>query len=229
MPELRISALMLAVMLALLAGCASRGGPVPYDVAGFARPDSERPPLADNGIVGKLDTLSVQVYQLPDLNRDIQVDRDGNIAMPLIGTVHAEGLTAPQIASAISDRLAAQYVRSPSVQVLIKQTIARTLTVEGSVARPGIYELRGQTTLLGAVALAAGPSQYANIHRVVVFRNIDGQRNAAAFDLETIRHGQAEDPAIYGNDTVVVDGSNISKTYQDILQAVPLLYVFRLF
>jgi polysaccharide biosynthesis/export protein len=229
LPVPGIPKLLLLVMLTLLAACASRGGPVPYNVAGFAQPDSERPPLADNGIIGKLDTITVQVYQLPDLNRDIQVDRDGNIAMPLIGTVHAEGLTAPQVATAITDRLAAQYVRAPSVQVAIKTTVAKMLTVEGSVKRPGIYELRGQTTLLGAIALAAGPDEFANSHRIVVFRQIDGHRNAAAFDLDTIRNGTVDDPAIFGNDTVVVDGSRVAQVYRDILQAVPLLYIFRLF
>ena len=229
MPVPGIPKLLLLFMLTLLAACSTAGGPVPYNVAGFTQPDTERPPLADNGIIGKLDTIAVQVYQLPDLNREMQVDRDGNIAMPLVGTVHAEGLTAPQVATAISDRLAAQYVRSPSVQVTIKQTVAKMLTVEGSVKRPGIYELRGQTTLLGAIALASGPDEYANSHRVVVFRQIDGRRNAAAFDLDRIRDGTVDDPAIFGNDTVVVDGSRVTALYRELLQAVPLLYVFRIF
>ncbi len=202
---------------------------MPYDVPGFTQPDSERPPIGDSGVIGPLDTISVQVYQLPDLSRDIQVDRDGRIAMPLIGSVDATGLTAPQLAERISTRLAANYVRSPSVTVAIKQAIAKQVTIEGSVKRPGVYELRGQTTLLGAVAIAGGPDEYANVHRVVVFRQIDGKRNAAAFDLATIRNGETPDPVIYGNDTVVMDGSGFTKAYRDFLNAVPLLSLFRVF
>jgi polysaccharide export outer membrane protein len=207
-----------------LAGCAGRGGPVPYDVPNFAAPDSDRPVIGNQGILGKLDVISVAVFQLPELNRDLQIDTNGNFAMPLVGTIHADGLTADQVGAVISDRLAANYVRNPSVQVSIKQTVVRTVTVEGAVKKPGVFEVRGQTDLLSAIALAAGPDDYSNVHRVVVFRQIDGERKAAAFDLATIRNGTAPNPVIFGNDIIVMDGSSLAKTYRDVLQAVPLLY-----
>lgn len=214
-------------LTALVSGCTTRGGPVPYNVSIFAAPDSQRPEMSDAGIIGKLDTLAVQVYQLPDLNRDLQVDRDGNVAMPLIGTLHAEGLTAPQLAQLITDKLADRYVRSPSVQVSVKNAIAKQIVVEGAVTRPGVFETRGQTTLLGAVAMAGGPNDTANVHRVVVFRYIGGKRQAAAFDLGTIRKGLEPDPVVYGNDTIVVDGSQLTRAYRDLLQAIPLFYIFK--
>ncbi|MEP7221519.1 MAG: polysaccharide biosynthesis/export family protein [Novosphingobium sp.] len=213
--------------MGLVSGCATRGGPVPYNATDFTLPDSQRPDISDAGIIGKLDTLTIQVYQLPDLNREIQVDREGNIAMPLIGTLHADGLTTPQLSQLITDKLADRYVRSPSVQVSLKSAIAKQIVVEGSVTRPGVFETRGQTTLLGALAMAAGPNDTANIHRVVVFRYIGGKRHAAAFDLGTIRKGLEPDPVIYGNDTIVVDGSKLTRAYRDLLQAIPLLYIFK--
>lgn len=213
-------------LLASLAGCATRGGPVPYDVPNFTAPDTDRAALGSEGTIGQLDTIAVAVYQLPELTRDIQVGSDGNITMPLVGTVKAEGLNSTQLAQAISDRLAARYVRSPSVQVSIKETIARTVTVEGSVKQPGVFPVRGESSLLRVIALAAGPDGDANIHRIVVFRQINGQRKAAAFDLGVIRDGKAPDPVIYGNDVVVVDGSGLSAAYREALQAVPLLYLF---
>lgn len=216
-------------LLASLAGCATRGGPVPYDVPNFTAPDSDRPALGGEGTIGKLDTISVSVYQLPELNRDIQVGSDGNIAMPLVGTVKAEGLNSTQLAQEISSRLAARYIRSPSVQVSIKETVVRSVTVEGSVKRPGIFPIRGEISLIRAIALAAGPDENANIHRIVVFREINGQRNAAAFDLAVLRSGQAPDPIIYGNDVVVVDGSGLTAIYREALQAIPLLYLFNKF
>ena len=121
-------------LLASLAGCATRGGPVPYDVPNFTAPDSDRPALGGEGTIGKLDTISVSVYQLPELNRDIQVGSDGNIAMPLVGTVKAEGLNSTQLAQEISSRLAARYIRSPSVQVSIKETVVRSVTGFSSMA-----------------------------------------------------------------------------------------------
>lgn len=217
--------LMLALLLPL-AGCASRGGPVPYDVAGFGTPDTVRADVSGSGVIGKLDTVSVTVYQLPELNRDHQVDNDGNIAMPLVGTVKAEGLTATELARTITARLAARYVRAPSVQVAIKQSAPQLVTVEGSVNKPGMFPVTGKITLLRAVALASGPDKDANIKRVVIFRQIEGKRAAAAFDLAAIRSGLAPDPDVFGNDVVVIDGSGLNRAYREVLQAIPLLYIF---
>lgn len=197
---------------------------MPYDVPNFAKPDSDRPALGEQGIIGKLDVVSVAVYQLAELNRDIQVDTNGNISMPLVGTVQVDGKTPDQVAGIITDRLAARYVRHPSVQVSIKQSVPRTITVEGSVNKPGMFEIRGQLDLLSAIALSSGLADDSNLHRVVVFRQINGERRAAAFDLATIRDGSSPNPVIYGNDIIVVDGSKLSNAYRQILQAVPLLY-----
>ena len=69
--------------------------------------------------------------------------------------------------------------------------------------------MTGSLTLMQAVALAGGTAEDANAHRVAVFRQIDGKRQAAAFDLVSIRRGQSEDPSIYAGDIVVIDGSSI--------------------
>jgi polysaccharide export outer membrane protein len=63
----------------------------------------------------------------------------------------------------------------------------------------------------------------------VVFRTIKGQRMAAAFDLSAIRRAEAEDPMIYGNDIVVVDGSRGRALFRDIMTVFPLLAIFRPF
>ena len=221
--------LMAVALLAPLTGCASRGGPVPYDVAGFNAPDTVKPDLSGNGTIAALDVVTVTVYQLPELSRDYEVDPQGNIAMPLVGVVKADGLNSTELARDITTRLAARYVRSPQVAVSIKQTSVQTVTIEGAVNRPGMFPVAGKISLLRAVALAGGPSDAANIKRVVVFRQIDGKRAAAAFDLSVIRSGLAPDAEIFGNDIVVIDGSSLNSAYREILAAVPLLYVFRAF
>jgi polysaccharide export outer membrane protein len=62
-----------------------------------------------------------------------------------------------------------------------------------------------------------------------VFRQINGQRNAAALDLTSIRDGVDPDPIIYANDIVVVDGKEISPTWMAVLQTVPLISLFTRF
>ena len=89
-----------------------------------------------------------------------------------------------------------------------------------------MYPVDGQLTLLQAVALSGGPTDGANRRRVIVFRQIEGKRHAAASDLREIRSGDAEDPRIYANDIVVMDGSEARRTYGDFLRAIPLLTLF---
>jgi polysaccharide export outer membrane protein len=181
--------------------------PIPYDVKDFRAPDVETvaPPLSQQKI-GPLDRIRVTVFQVQDLSGEFTVDASGNIDYPLIGSVSAQGLTPPELSQRISQRLARRYLRNPSVQVSFLEQQQQTITVDGSVRQPGVREIRGETTLLRAVALGQGTTEDANLRRVLVFRTIEGQRMAAAFDLQSIRRGEAEDPKIYGNDVVVVDG-----------------------
>ena len=86
-----------------------------------------------------------------------------------------------------------------------------------------------QLTLLQAIALSGGPTDNADPRRVIIFRQIEGKRNAAGFDLRAIREGKAEDPVVYGNDIVVVDGSEARRRYGEFLRSVPLLALFLIY
>ena len=64
---------------------------------------------------------------------------------------------------------------------------------------------------------------------IAVFRTIDGKRQAAAFDLASIRRGEVTDPKIYPGDIIVVDGSGVKAAYKQILNSFPILSIFRPF
>ncbi len=218
-----------AASLLALGGCsAGRGGSVPYEPANFGVPDAEQVavPLSQQRLA-PLDKLRVTVFQVEDLSGEFQVDAAGNIQFPLIGTVAAQGKTPIELREEITRLLAARYLNQPDVSLTVLEQSEQTITVDGAVREPGVLPIRGATTLLRAVALAKGTTEDANPSRVIVFRTIDGQRMAAAFDLQSIRRAEAEDPPIYGNDIVVVDGSNNRRMWRDILQALPVLGLFR--
>jgi polysaccharide export outer membrane protein len=221
-----------AAAAALLGGCmgGGRGGPVPYDVKDFRAPDVETvaPPISQQRI-GPMDKIRVTVFQVADLSGEFTVDAAGNIDYPLLGTVAAQGLTPPELSDKLKEQLGRRYLRNPSVQTAFLEQRQQTITLDGSVRQPGVVPIQGETTLLRAVALGRGTSEDANASRVVVFRTIQGKRMAAAFDLTAIRRGEAEDPIIYGNDIVVVDGSRSRAALRDVLSALPLLGVFTLF
>jgi len=221
---------LLAMGLCLTACADRRGGPIPYNVSDFGVPDSpELVPLEAGYRIAPMDRLTIKVFKMPDLSGDYEVDLAGNISMPLIGELRAYDLTTAQMDDALTHRLGEKYLENPDVSVGIKESVRRNVTVDGAVARSGSYPVSGPTTLMQAVAAAGGAREDANIRRVAIFRTIAGQRQAAAFDLSSIRRGEAQDPQVYAGDIVVVDGSAIKAAQKQIFQSFPLLSIFRPF
>jgi polysaccharide export outer membrane protein len=219
--------------LTLAAGCATRGGDIPYPESAqdFRAPDAPSTLVGTTAEyrISPLDKLQVTVFQVPDMSRDVDVDLGGNISMPLIGNVRAVDLTTAELQEALERQLGARYLRNPDVTVLVKESSRRHITIDGAVRSPGQFPINGPTTLLQAVALARGTDETANPRRVAVFRQIDGRRNAAAFDLTAIRRGNAEDPVIYTGDIIVVEGSRLRAIQRELFSTLPLLTTFRPF
>jgi polysaccharide export outer membrane protein len=217
--------------LLLLGGCANkRDEAMRYNPADFARPDAI--PVAQTTGVYRLgvgDVVTVRIYNVDSMSGDQTIDAAGNISMPLIGAVPAAGKTTDELGSGLAQALGAKYLQSPQVTVTLKTAVPKTITVDGSVTQPGQFPVPDKTSLLNAVALARGTAEGANPKKVVVFRQINGQRQAAAFDLTTIRNGTDPDPVIYPNDVIVVDGRTTSPTWRAVLQTVPLLGLFARF
>jgi polysaccharide export outer membrane protein len=215
----------------MVAACVGgRGGSIPYDVKDFQAPDAPTVISLDQDYkIAPLDLLTISVFQVPDLSGDYKVDLTGFISIPLLGNIRAVDMTAAQLDQALTQQLGAKYLRSPDVSVAIKESSTRVVTVDGSVKQPGNYQIAGQTTLIQAIAMARGTDETANPHRVAVFRKIQGQRMAAAFDLSDIRRGKSEDPTLYAGDIVVVDGSRVKAIQRELLQSLPILSIFRPF
>ena len=231
LPMMRALPLVLSLTAVILSACG--GGPkmdtatmtaaTPVDSAVFS-------PLgqAQEYRIGAGDKLNIRVFQVEDLSFEVlTVDTSGEIQMPLIGVVRAATRTPSQLSADIAGRLSAQYLRDPQVTVTVTEAASQKITVDGAVTKPGVYEMRGTTSLIQAVAMAEGPTRVADLSKVAVFRTINGQRSVALFDLGAIRQGRGDDPAVYGDDIIVVDTSRLSVFMRDALQALPGLAIFR--
>ena len=227
-PKRLLSALGFLSGLSLLAGCAdTRGGPIAYDQA-LGVPDEPRiVALESNYKIAPMDQLAIKVFKSEDLTGDYEVDLAGRISLPLVGEVEAANMTTAQLDERLTEKFGEKYLQNPDVSVAIKRSTARVVTVDGAVRESGAFPVAGPMTLIQAIALAKGTTEDANARRVAVFRTIGGQRQAAAFDLTSIRRGQAPDPQIYPGDIVVVDGSAIKALQKQIFQSVPMLSIFR--
>lgn len=213
-----------------MSGCAdTRGGYIPYDRP-LAAPDEQKfSTLPEDYKIAPMDTLAVKVFKADSLSGDYVVDLAGHISLPLIGEIEAANLTTGQLVQKLTHLLGSKYYENPDVSVAIKASTAHVVTVDGAVGQSGQYPVAGNISLIQAIALAHGTTEDANARRVAVFRTVDGQRQAAAFDLTSIRRGEAKDPQIYPGDIIVVDGSKIKEAEKQILQSVPLLSFFRPF
>ena len=223
--------LIAGLALSLLGGCAEkRGGPIPYDVKTFGAPDAPTVvPIEQGYRIAPLDTLTVKVFKMPDLSGDYEVDLSGQIGLPLIGSLRAVDLTTAELDQRLTAKLGEKYLQNPDVSVGVKSSTRRNITVDGAVNRIGAVAVNGPTTLLQAIAQAGGPTTDANPRRVAVFRQINGQRQAAAFDLTSIRRGEAPDPAVYAGDIIIVDGSSIKELQKKILGSLSILQIFKPF
>lgn len=218
-------------MAAVLSAC---GGRMPLestqrltvvkDSAGLPAPNRQDLTAADRpSLIGPLDTIQVDVFNVPDLSREMQVDASGRISMPLVGTIEASGKTAGELAEAIEAALRGRYVREPEVTVNIKSSVSQVVTVDGQVVEPGLYPVTNQMTLMRAIASAKGLAEFARADDVVILRTVNNQRMAGLYNMTAIRRGMYDDPPIYANDVIVVGDSPQRRLFRDFVSLSPLL------
>jgi len=154
--------------------------------------------------MGPEDVLRISVWENKDLTLDLVVRPDGKISMPLIQDVVAEGRTAVELANTIHDRLLT-FIKEPQVSVIVLQVNAPKYFVIGNVLKPGTYSLRSETSVLQALALAGGFTQFASTRSIKLIRNDAGKQV-----VRKVNYNDMIDDAGEGNyllksgDTIVV-------------------------
>ncbi len=109
--------------------------------------------------------------------------------------------------------------------VTIVESVSRKVTIEGDVKTAGVFTMKGQITLMQAIALAGGLGDTANVHHVALIRQVNGVRHVTLHDYQAIRTAKADDPIIKGDDVIVVESSASRIAFKNLLQAAPLLSV----
>ncbi len=223
----------MAMLLAcVLAACSSSGGVAAS--TSLPAPDTTTASGAYQGAsdyrIGAQDLLSISVFGVQELSKDVRVNSNGQISLPLIGGMMAGGRTIPELEADLATKYADGYLQKPQVSVFVKEFTSQRVTLEGAVTKPGIYPITGKTSLLQAIAMAGGvDDKFADLGGIILMRNIDGKRMAAAYDLRQVRKGRVEDPLIYGDDIIVVEQSNSKTAFRRFIESVPALGVFAWF
>lgn len=164
-------------------------------------------------ILGPSDLLQIDVFQVDELSGTERINAAGYIKMPLIGLVKVAGLSREQSEDLITELYAEAYLQDPQVNIDIMEYVSHQITVLGHVTNPGVYPLKGKTTLLQALAMAGDAGALADEEEVVVFRSDEsGVVVGYVVNLEDVLAGTVVDPEIIGNDKVVVPVSG-SKSF----------------
>lgn len=171
--------------------------------------------------IGPRDVLEVTVFQAPELSKTFQVSEAGTLNFPLIGEVDAGGKTAREIEQELRNKLGAKYLQNPQVSVFVKDHFSQRFTIEGAVKKPGVFPIAGGITLLQAVAEAQGFDDAAS-KEVLLFRQVNGKRLAAKYDVSSIRDGSAQDVQLEAGDVIVVPTSQVKEGMAVLLRLVPL-------
>ena len=158
--------------------------------------------------IGPADELDISVFQVEELSGVEKVNSRGYIRMPLLGPVKVAGLTREEAEDLLAELYSQQYLQDPQVNIDIIDYASRQVTLIGAVEQPGVYPLKGQTTLLQALAMAGGLERLADEEEIVVFRsNADGEVVGYQVNLDDITSGDKRDPEVVGNDRIVVPES----------------------
>jgi polysaccharide export outer membrane protein len=141
------------------------------------------------------DQLQITVLEDETLNRSLLVTPDGQISVPLAGTVRVAGQTVDAVESTIADRLASNFAVRPNVFVALTAVDASAglfdVYVLGQVGSPGLREVEAGTTLLQALALAGGPARFAATRRIQLRRTdpATGQEKLYLFNYNAVERG----------------------------------------
>ena len=144
---------------------------------------------------------------------------DGRITLPGIGDVEAAGQPPSSLADAITKRFSG-LLKDPLVTVAVREMAGARVFVVGEVLRPGGYPLQGEMTLSTALSESGGPTRWADLDDVVIYRRSDaGEPQSYWVDASGLKEGRSLTPEIHlaASDIVYVPRSHTGKL-SDALQ-----------
>jgi polysaccharide export outer membrane protein len=163
------------------------------------------PPSEAPYVIGAGDILGIDVWKEPDLSKQVSVRLDGKISMPLLEDQQAAGLTTKELQDHITEAYKA-FVEAPQVSVTVLQSLSRKVYFVGKINRPGEIPLQKNMTVLQAISIAGGLSEWADTSDVRLIRKINGVEQTFRIDYDAIVSGKdlAQNVELKVDDTIFV-------------------------
>ena len=154
--------------------------------------------------LGPEDVIEVFVWKQPELSTTVVIRPDGKVSLPLLGELEAIGKTAVQLQEMVTKRLL-QYVADPMVNVIVKEINSPKISVLGQVRKPDRYHIKQRLTVLDAIALAGGFTDFAKRDKVTIIRNSGPDKIRIQVNLKkVVQDGRGEVYYVEPLDTIYV-------------------------
>lgn len=181
----------------------------PASVAPVAAPPSNTLSAPTGYVLRSNDHVAVEVFGEEDLRTNARLNGEGNLSLPLLGSVHLAGLTLAQAASKITELYGRDYLVNPRINVSLVGYAKRRFTILGQVNRPGSYEMPEGSPdgvdLLEAIAMAGGYTRIAAPERISIRRRSDtGDDEILRVDAKRLAKRGGENFQVRPGDTVTV-------------------------
>ena len=163
-------------------------------------------------ILSANDQVAVEVFGEEDLRTNGRLNGEGNLSVPLLGSVHLAGLTLTQAASRLTDLYARDYLVNPRVNVMLIGYAKRRFTMLGQINRPGSYEMPDGSPegidLLEAVAMAGGYTRIAAPERISIRRHSSsGRDEIIRVDAKRLARGDRGNFTVLPGDAITIGES----------------------
>jgi len=159
------------------------------------------------------DVIEVTFTVAPEFNQTLTVQPDGYVMLKDAGVVEAQGLTVVEFEGAVQKAYQG-YLHDPEAAIALKDFERPYFVVGGEVGKPGKYELRSETTVAEAVAIAGGLTEQAKHSQVVLFRRVDDElMESRVINLKKMLGDRSlrEDSRLQSGDLIYVPQNRISK------------------
>lgn len=155
--------------------------------------------------MGPEDLIQVLVWKNEALTKTVSVRPDGWISLPLVGDIKAAGLTPMQLKATIVEKMK-EFVADPNVTVIVEDIRSFKVFIVGEVARPGAYNLKSETTLMQALAIAGGLTQFASRTKITILRKEGGKETGIKFNYNEVASGSdvSKNLQLRPGDTIIV-------------------------
>jgi polysaccharide export outer membrane protein len=161
--------------------------------------------IPKNYVIGLGDILEVFVWRNEQLSREVEVRPDGKISLPLLQDIQANRLTVLELKNEITRRFS-EHLEHPRVTVIVREIRSYRVSVLGKVEKPGVYPITGDTTVVEAISLAGGFTEWAKKGEITVITNRGGEKKKIMVNYKKIASGKdpSQNIILKRGDTIIV-------------------------